>query len=174
MFLVLVLLTSLFVVVGLGFLPLYVCKEDSNWTEEEIWTKNGAWITVFGKIYDMEPFFNKHPGGSSVLTEFLGQDASKLFQRTPPQELPSLCLNLNKTDSIYKERDQCPELTEEDKLMGFHCHLGRGVSQIHDVLNEYEIGNFLVSPWELGADGMKWIQIRDKIYNVTQYIDGLR
>lgn len=41
-------------------------------------TASDCWIVVDGKVYDMSPFVEKHPGGKAIL-QGCGKDASELF-----------------------------------------------------------------------------------------------
>lgn len=97
-------LTSAAVLFVFAVLPLLVCPAPDIYTVEDINAQGSrrAWIIVHGRVYDMdpgrgriripgltpstaasaeEPFFDRHPGGSRVLVDFLGRDASDFFRR---------------------------------------------------------------------------------------------
>jgi len=43
-------------------------------------TKDNAWIVVRGKVYNITPYLEYHPGGIDVLLRGAGKDATKLFE----------------------------------------------------------------------------------------------
>ncbi|KAJ3157271.1 hypothetical protein HDU89_002683 [Geranomyces variabilis] len=43
--------------------------------------KEGVWIIVHGKVYDVTNFLSEHPGGKKILLKVAGQDASKQFDQ---------------------------------------------------------------------------------------------
>ncbi|KAF7683082.1 Cytochrome b5 [Astathelohania contejeani] len=47
-------------------------------TWEEI--KKNKYIVINKKVYDIQEFLDKHPGGSEVLIENLGTDATEIFE----------------------------------------------------------------------------------------------
>eukprot|EP01134_Creolimax_fragrantissima_P004922 CFRG4922T1 len=42
-------------------------------------TEEDIWFVVHGKVYDVTPFMDEHPGGEEVLLELAGADASVAF-----------------------------------------------------------------------------------------------
>lgn len=40
-----------------------------------------AWIAVRGKVYNISPYLEYHPGGSKILEDCAGTDATKLFNK---------------------------------------------------------------------------------------------
>lgn len=61
-------------------------------------TASDCWIIMNGKVYDVTPFVNRHPGGASEITEMCGTDASEDFlgehsgQKEPEKWLETLMI----------------------------------------------------------------------------------
>lgn len=117
-------LSSAMVVGGIGFLPIYFCQNSGVYSKEDIWKQKGAaWVTIFGKVYDMNKFIDSHVGGRDGIRRFLGDDASTLFPRLPAVQLPSYCLNLDKGDYFTQNAiPTCTELTGLDVATNVPCH----------------------------------------------------
>eukprot|EP00933_Yihiella_yeosuensis_P005474 TRINITY_DN10998_c1_g2_i2.p1 TRINITY_DN10998_c1_g2~~TRINITY_DN10998_c1_g2_i2.p1 ORF type:complete len:429 (-),score=95.00 TRINITY_DN10998_c1_g2_i2:141-1394(-) len=45
-------------------------------------TKDDLWLLIDGKVYDVTPFLNLHPGGGQLIVEAAAQDATSLFEQT--------------------------------------------------------------------------------------------
>lgn len=169
-------LSSAMVVGGIGFLPIYFCRNSGVYSKEDIWKQEGeAWITIFGKVYEMNKFIDFHVGGRDGVLQFLGSDASKLFPRLPAVQLPSFCLNLNKGEYFTQNSiPTCTELTDVDIITDVPCHDSIvGLGEVRSKMKEYKVGDLVIPGWQLGDDGMQWIRIGKRIYNVTQYMNGL-
>ena len=51
---------------------------------EEVATHNTAedcWTVLRGKVYNLTPYVNFHPGGDKILKAVLGRDCTKLFDK---------------------------------------------------------------------------------------------
>ena len=184
---ILFLVVSVAFIVGVCLLPQLICVEsDQFYGIDQIEEK--GWTIVFGKVYSLQKYSQRHPGGSKSLEMYMGKDASSLFPRLPPTELPPTCLNMmmsdesvfNETNSLMLQNITCSGVSPEDELRyGMPCHttvVGR--DQLTDKLGEYEEGDFVIPGYDLQStglpDGAQFIQIEDRIYNVTQYVDRLR
>src|SRR5690625_2802735 len=54
--------------------------EQFSWSEIEQHNKaNDAWIVIDGFVHDVTEFLHEHPGGSEVVTDWLGKDATDAF-----------------------------------------------------------------------------------------------
>ncbi|XWS32001.1 hypothetical protein CRYUN_Cryun23aG0123200 [Craigia yunnanensis] len=42
--------------------------------------RNDCWLLIFGKVYDVTPFLEEHPGGDEVLLAASGKDATDDFE----------------------------------------------------------------------------------------------
>ncbi|XP_071691046.1 cytochrome b5-like [Rutidosis leptorrhynchoides] len=42
--------------------------------------KNDCWLIISGKVYDITPFLDDHPGGDEVLTQATKKDATEDFE----------------------------------------------------------------------------------------------
>ena len=45
-------------------------------------TKEGCWLAIDGKVYDVSSFVSSHPGGDALL-EGCGKDATELYETRP-------------------------------------------------------------------------------------------
>jgi len=43
-------------------------------------TEKDLWLVIHGKVYDATKFVPEHPGGSEILTDVGGQDATEAFE----------------------------------------------------------------------------------------------
>lgn len=146
-----------------------------------------GWNSVFGKVYDLNDFVDLHPGGSATIERYFGLDASRLFARLPPAELPSYCLSDRLNASVFNESNSlglqdivCSSTDEELFQYGdASCHVSfAGIDEMDERLGEYQKGILVMPGWDIGTngirDGTQVIVIDNAVYNVTRYIDGLR
>ncbi|KAF8453300.1 cytochrome b5-like heme/steroid binding domain-containing protein [Terfezia claveryi] len=42
-------------------------------------SKKDLWVVIEGKVYDVTPFVDEHPGGEEVLLDVAGQDSTEAF-----------------------------------------------------------------------------------------------
>ncbi len=159
---------------GFGLAPIIICKEETIYTWEDIWSQgNEAWTVIHGIIYDMEHLIHKHPGGIDGILRFLGKDSSKIFPRSPYATLPHDCLNLDKAgnDTV----PVCNDMSDEDILSGLPCHdTIVGINGTRDFLGEYQRGLLAFSGADLEFANGYWIIIYDQVYNVTDYINDIK
>lgn len=45
-------------------------------------SKDDVWLLIDGKVYDVTPFLDLHPGGGQLIVEASGHDATSAFERT--------------------------------------------------------------------------------------------
>ena len=45
-------------------------------------SENDIWVVIHGKVYDVTPFMNEHPGGADILLDAAGKDATGDFEDT--------------------------------------------------------------------------------------------
>lgn len=43
-------------------------------------TPRDCWVVIYDRVYDISTFLDEHPGGSDVMLEYAGQDASTAFR----------------------------------------------------------------------------------------------
>ena len=150
---------------------MIACRTDDSWGTQEVHSLDAevGLIAIFGRIYDMKKFIHQHPGGVQGVARYLGSDASHLFARAPPITLPEACLDLTKTNYLNQHANpECP-LADDNA-----CHRSYPSLGLLDVAMRPFHRGFLTLRANDFQDGMQWIQIHNKIYNVTQYLDGLR
>ncbi len=76
---------------------------EQNYTLDEVAEhneKDDAWIALDGVVYDISDYLEdpaNHPGGTILISEFLGKDISVMFDSnnnfltTPPRPLMQIC-----------------------------------------------------------------------------------
>jgi cytochrome b involved in lipid metabolism len=47
-------------------------------------TPEDAWMVLQGRVYNISPYLNFHPGGSDILMKAAGKDGTSLFQKYHP------------------------------------------------------------------------------------------
>ena len=47
-------------------------------------TEQSCWVVLYGDVYDVTPFLNRHPGGSRIILQLSGRDATKEFDPIHP------------------------------------------------------------------------------------------
>eukprot|EP00746_Dinoflagellata_sp_MGD_P083318 gnl/MRDRNA2_/MRDRNA2_33184_c0_seq1.p1 gnl/MRDRNA2_/MRDRNA2_33184_c0~~gnl/MRDRNA2_/MRDRNA2_33184_c0_seq1.p1 ORF type:complete len:384 (+),score=80.24 gnl/MRDRNA2_/MRDRNA2_33184_c0_seq1:81-1232(+) len=53
------------------------------WSEVKRHTsKTDCWVLIDGKVYDVTPFVDIHPGGGHLIVEAAGKDATSMFEKT--------------------------------------------------------------------------------------------
>ncbi|GAV89614.1 Cyt-b5 domain-containing protein [Cephalotus follicularis] len=60
-----------------------MASESKIYIFEEVATHNktkDCWLVIFGKVYDVTPFMDDHPGGDEVLLSATGKDATNDFE----------------------------------------------------------------------------------------------
>ena len=160
---VFLLFTTAFVV-GICSLPLLLCTESKEFFDTDQIVERG-WTVVFGKVYDLQEYAPRHPGGSKSLESYFGKDASGIFPRLPPTELPAICLDMhtldesvfNETNSLHLQNVTCPKVSTEDSLRyGMHpCHTSVvGLDSRQTMLGKYEMGDLVISASDIGRGGL--------------------
>ena len=47
-------------------------------------TKDSCWVIISGKVYDVTEYLPNHPGGSQILLQYGGKDATAVYQPIHP------------------------------------------------------------------------------------------
>eukprot|EP00571_Detonula_confervacea_P011234 CAMPEP_0172298518 /NCGR_PEP_ID=MMETSP1058-20130122/1136_1 /TAXON_ID=83371 /ORGANISM="Detonula confervacea, Strain CCMP 353" /LENGTH=1053 /DNA_ID=CAMNT_0013007795 /DNA_START=41 /DNA_END=3202 /DNA_ORIENTATION=- len=176
---------SVFFVGVFGFVPLLLCKEDTIFSMQDIWLQSSEnWVVVHGVIYDVKDLIYRHPGGVDGIVDFLGKDASKVFPRAPPVALPQKCLDMEKVESYNLNVEgpynnftnpTCASFTDLDELLGITCHdFAAGSQGVNKFLGDFQRGSLSHTTVGLGADGIKWFSIYDRVYDVTTYVNSIQ
>jgi L-lactate dehydrogenase (cytochrome) len=72
-------------------------------------TKDDCWVVLYGKAYDLTKFARVHPGGSKLITDAAGLDATALFDPIHPKDImdkllkPSLTMGIVDPATIKEE-----------------------------------------------------------------------
>jgi len=175
---------SVFFVGVFGFVPLLLCKEDTIFSIQDVWLHTGEnWVVVHGIIYDVKDLIYRHPGGVKGIVDYLGKDASKVFPRAPPVTLPQKCLDMEKVQAynldVYTPDNNftnpsCASFSDLDVLLGITCHtIAAGSNGTAKFLGDYERGMLSHTTVGLGADGIQWFALYERVYNVTNYIRAI-
>jgi len=78
-------------------------------------TKEDCWVVLYGKAYDLTKFAKVHPGGSKLIFDSAGKDATALFDPIHPKDImdkllkPSLTMGIVDPASIKDEHIAKPE-----------------------------------------------------------------
>ena len=84
--------------------------------------KEDEWVAILGNIYDVSEFVDKHPGGSDVIKEWYGRDATNAFLEIHPSGQKKL-LNTWGEDGMSSNLRGTLKLEEDSrdykKLYGF-------------------------------------------------------
>ena len=164
----LIYLFSLSFIFLLGVLPLLICPSGQIYTWQDIWAqRNADWIVVNGEILDVKGYISEHPGGSVVMTEYLGKDASLFFKRRPPKDLPSYCLNPDTYNDTLEFDCLSNNLLTDVDFRFKHCHSLDSLGEFPDL----KTGELAYGSRDLSEQPGKWMIIFDRIYNTTEYID---
>jgi cytochrome b involved in lipid metabolism len=57
-----------------------------KYTRDEVsfhYDEGDCWVIIAGKVYDVSPFLDEHPGGIEVIMEYAGLDATSDFEDLP-------------------------------------------------------------------------------------------
>ena len=170
------LLVSMFSVglVGLvGFWPAAAChNQEETITARPLWKEPESTTTsIFGRLYETNPWGQQHPGSPDLITKQWGEDSSGLFPRIPVSQLPTKCINSAKNNTIQDlyATPGCPANKGDE-----YCHSWiMGSQAVQAAFQPYARGFVPIAASELGKDGMTWVKIRDKVYNLTQYVQAL-
>jgi len=186
-FWILIFFSCLFVVMVTA-IPVYICAPSRDYFDIDQLGEKGL-TTVFGNVYDLEAYMDLHPGGIYTLEKFIGADASRIFPRLPPTELPAFCLSdrLKSNETIFNETNilglqnlTCLITEAEIDKIGEPdaCHTSfAGIEAMDEKLGEYKQGKLVVNAWDIGMnglpDGTQAIRIGLDVYNVTNYLNSL-
>ncbi|KAM7354501.1 cytochrome b5 [Cochliomyia hominivorax] len=74
---------------------------------------NDCWVVIYDRVYDVTSFIHDHPGGSDVIMDYAGRDATLAFHGTG-----------HSRDAIEQMRDYLiGELPEHERI--FRCTNGQ-------------------------------------------------
>ena len=48
-------------------------------------SRDSCWVIVQGKVYDVTAYLDKHPGGSQILLQYGGKDATAVYEPIHPE-----------------------------------------------------------------------------------------
>src|ERR1043165_3439301 len=81
-------------------------------------TRGDCWVIIHGKVYDLTKFLPEHPGGTRVILNQAGKDATEAFDPIHPLDIikthlsPEVCLGEVDPATVVKT---AKAETEEDK-----------------------------------------------------------
>ena len=50
-------------------------------------TQDDSWLVLYGDVYDLTSYSERHPGGAAIITDFAGKDGTALYDTFHPKEL---------------------------------------------------------------------------------------
>jgi L-lactate dehydrogenase (cytochrome) len=101
-------------------------------------TREDCWVIIHDKVYDLTKFLLEHPGGSKVILNQAGKDATAAFDPIHPPDIiaqhlpPEVCLG--SVDPATVEKSAKVE-TEEDKR---RRHANENKPDLSEMLNLYD------------------------------------
>ena len=175
-----VFVASVFFVGAFGFIPILLCRERTVYTLPDVQERvDENWIVLNGYVYDVTGLFDRHPTGPAGIEAFLHDDASRLFPRLPPAVLPDYCVNPSKFENnaeLQSTVPVCSDFTGEDLKNGLPCHdFVAGINATAKYMGEFEKGVRAHDEQELINSAFTfWVSIKDRVYNVTEYVNNIR
>ena len=102
-----------------------------------------------------------------------------MFPRIPPVALPDMCKNMAKFEASEELRSPdpvCKDMTAEDKKNGIPCHtFVTGMNATAKYMGEFEQGvQAHAGPTLSESPFTFWVSIKDRVYNVTEYVNSIR
>lgn len=81
-------------------------------------TRRSAWLVKDGKVYDVTPYLDEHPGGDDILLDSAGRDATREFEDvghsdSARAELAKFCIGVLRKPTDEELAAAPMELTEE-------------------------------------------------------------
>ena len=103
-------------------------------------TPDDCWVVLNGKVYDLSKFHSEHPGGSKLITNNAGKDATALFAPIHPKDIVQRLLPPESCIGLVDESTISPE----DVVAGKKAAPPRG--SVNTVRNSTEITRQYVKP----------------------------
>jgi len=72
-------------------------------------TKEDCWVVLYGKAYDLTKFAKVHPGGSKLITDAAGMDATAIFDPIHPKDIMDKLLKPSLTMGVVDAATIKPE-----------------------------------------------------------------
>uniref|UniRef100_A0A915NIY5 Cytochrome b5 heme-binding domain-containing protein n=1 Tax=Meloidogyne floridensis TaxID=298350 RepID=A0A915NIY5_9BILA len=74
---------------------------------------NRNWIIVGSLVFDLTDFLKIHPGGDEILLEFIGMDATSVFEDVHPNNVRASIVLLKYVIGRLKEENEKREINED-------------------------------------------------------------
>uniref|UniRef100_A0A914LKX4 Cytochrome b5 heme-binding domain-containing protein n=1 Tax=Meloidogyne incognita TaxID=6306 RepID=A0A914LKX4_MELIC len=74
---------------------------------------NRNWIIVGSLVFDLTDFLKIHPGGDEILLEFIGMDATSVFEDVHPNNVRASIVLLKYVIGRLKEENENREIKED-------------------------------------------------------------
>jgi L-lactate dehydrogenase (cytochrome) len=92
-------------------------------------TKESCWVIVKGKVYDVTEYMPKHPGGSAILLQYGGKDATSVYEPIHPEGTIEKALSEDKhlgpvdpaTVATVEKPQVSRDLSKTAKIPLSHC-----------------------------------------------------
>jgi len=87
-------------------------------------SQESCWVILYGKVYDVTDFLSSHPGGSKVILQLAGRDATEEYDPIHPPGIleenlkPSACLGTVDPDSLARVEKKRQELVAAGNAAG--------------------------------------------------------
>uniref|UniRef100_A0A6P7FDA7 Cytochrome b5 n=1 Tax=Diabrotica virgifera virgifera TaxID=50390 RepID=A0A6P7FDA7_DIAVI len=125
---------------------------------------NRIWIIIKKNVYDVTEYITEHPGGTDVIKEWAGKDATKEFNNIGHSSDAKNKLKTLKVGEVNEEEGKSASNNNKE-----NNQLGTNAAEGSSDIKYYTLEE--ISKYDGKQDPRTWIIIKDMVYDVTDYLD---